>query len=278
MDIGDYYYKALNGFTNNPNLAIPTLVGNVLIYVTMFIVGTVSFLIFIGPELLNSSYISPDTFNYGTITTIIILIAIMAIIIGIIYSFIYASTIGLSKRIIEGQKPQLSIGLRYGKKFFVKLFLISIIMAILFILASIPLIAGIILDYTYGFTFLLTIIGMLISLALWVVIALIFVFTYQSIVVSKKSVIGAFKDSIYAFKKRLFEVIVVLIINGLIIGIISIALFLLGTFLSFIPLIGSLISAIINIIVNTLMFPYFILVLTYLYMDIKEMPMTDYVH
>lgn len=277
MDIGDYYSKAFKGFTDNPNLAIPTLVGTVLINIMIFIVAMVAFLIFLGPELLNNGSISPDTINYGSIATVLILAALVVIITGIIYSFIYASTIGMSKRIIEGEKPELNIGLKYGKKYLVKIFLVSIIIAILFILASIPIIAGIILDYTYGLVFILTIIGFLISLILYIVISMIFIFTYQSIVVCKKSVMSVFKDSINVFKKRPFEVLVVLIINGLIIGCINIGLLFIGAFLGLIPLIGSLLNVAITIVVNTLVLPYFTMVLTYLYMDIKGMELREYI-
>ncbi|MGZ7043040.1 MAG: hypothetical protein ACXVHM_00435 [Methanobacterium sp.] len=273
MDIGDYYYKSIKGFEKNPNIAFPSLFGSVLIYAALFIGGLISFLVFTGPNLFNSSYVSPDTFNYSTITTVLIIALIIALFAVVVYSFIYASTIGMAKRIIKGERPEINVGLKYGKKYFIRVFLVNIILLILFILASLPFILGILLYTTFNLSFFFIIIGILITIFLYAIIEIIFIFTYQSVVTSKKSVLGSFKDSVHVFRKKPFEIFVVLIVNALIIGIISIFMLFFGLFFGLIPILGSILSAIVGIIINTLFLPYFTLVLTYLYMDIKEIPM-----
>lgn len=272
MDIGDYYSKSFDGFAKNPNLAIPAFLGNVIIYVAVFLASIISFLVIAGPGLLNGNTISPDSVNYGSALTITVIIALIVLIMGITYSFIYAATIGMSRRIIEGEKPKLDVGLKYGRKYLLKIFLVSIILGILWILASIPIALGLIINYIYHTGFILTIIGLLVTLALYVLVGMLFIFTYQSVVIGKKSVLGSFKDSFKVFKKRIFEVVVVLIINAVIIGVINLGLFFAGAILGIIPIIGTIFSAILSIVIGTLILPYFTLVLTYLYMDLKEMP------
>jgi hypothetical protein len=81
----------------------------------------------------------------------------------------------------------------------------------------------------------------------------------QSIVIGKKSIIGSIKESIKVFMKNKLQVFLVAIINlAIAIGI----SFVLGL----IPFVGSILNALTGIILT----PYFALVVTYLYMDVKD--------
>lgn len=273
MDIGDYYSKSINGFTKNPNIAIPILIFNILIYGVTFIGTIIMVFAFLGPNFLSNGNISPYMANIpdmGTIALFSIVLLVACIVLFLIYSFVNAATIGMAKKIINGEKPELSVGLKAGKKYFVKIFVISIIMVILGVLTWIPLFIGLLVDRMYGLWPTLTIIGALITIIAYIALFFIFIFTYQSIVVGKKSVISSIKDSVKLIRKNLLEVLVVLIINAVILIGINALMFFVNMFLGIIPIVGAIISMILSIIVSSLTYPYFTLVLTYLYMDKKD--------
>ena len=81
----------------------------------------------------------------------------------------------------------------------------------------------------------------------------------QSIVIGKKSTTGSIKDSANILMKNKLKVFLVAVINlAIATGI--------GFILELIPVVGS----ILNMLVQIILTPYFILVITYLYMDVKE--------
>jgi len=277
MDIGSYYSESINGFTKNPLLAVPTLVVYTLIQVITYLALFLGFFGLYGSDLFSlsqnptSALNTPDLGSLWIFTGIMILVLIVT---WVLSSFMYAATIGMSKRIVLGDKPELDVAWKKGKKYLLGILGVSIIMVILSIVAFIPFLVGIILLAIYpdnNLSIVGVIIGGLISAILIIALYLFFIFTYQSVVVHKKSIIGSFKESFKLVKKNFFEVIVVLIINALIIGAISIAVAFISAFFGIIPFVGWIIGAILGIIVNTIILPYFTLVLTYFYMDIKDM-------
>lgn len=282
MDLGDYYGKSFEGFKKNPNIAAPALVLNVISIVLGFILGIIMFFMLVGNDFLTTGLMSENMTSLpsaGSLFLIFIASVIILVIIALIQIFVYASTIGMSKRVIMGDRPELNVALKYGKKYFLKILAVSIIIGILMALMCIPLALGIFLDYTYNLGFILTAIGGLITAIGIIVIWLLVIFAYQSIVVGKKSIIGSLKESLKLLKKRPFEIVIVLIINAVILVIIGLVVFVLNLFLGIIPILGGFLGAIISLAVNTLTFPYFTMVLTYLYMDVKGvLPEEEYVH
>ncbi|MGF7118871.1 hypothetical protein [Methanobacterium oryzae] len=275
MDIGDYYSKSINGFTKNPLLAVPAFVGNILIYIITYGAMFLGIFSLYGSNIFDYSQNSTSALNnpdIGTSSMFLGVMIIVLIITWIISSFISSATIGMSKRIVLGERPDLGVALKYGKKYLLIILAVSFIFGILVAITIMPLIIGIILiavDPSSGLGIVGLIIGGLITLILMMFIFLFFIFIFQSVIVGKKSLIGSFKDSYKTVKKNIFEVIVVLIINALIIGTISIIVALITSFLGIIPIIGLILGIIISIIVNSVIFPYFTLVLNYFYMDLK---------
>lgn len=282
MDIGDYYYKSFKGFKENPNLAVPSLVLNVLIYIIVFLGAFFSILMLAGSGYFSAGSITPNMLSNitaGSVILFALMIIVFGVIIGLISSFVYAATIGMSKRIIVGERPGLNVGLDYGKKYFLKIFIVSILLGILGLITFIPLILGVILDYMYGLGFILSLIGGIITVIGLIVLSLFFIFTYQSIVLGKKSIIGSLKKSMKLFRKNIFEVIIVLIINAVIAIGVGIIISLINTVLGFIPILGIILGIIINIVAYSLMYPYLTLVLTYLYLDTnEELPAQEFYH
>jgi hypothetical protein len=282
MDLGDYYNKSFEGFKKNPNIAAPALVLNVLTYALSFVVGIIIFFMLASNDFFTTDQISQNMTNLPSTSFILLLGLIfiaLVIILALISILVNASTIGMSKRVIMGDRPELNVALKYGKKYFLKILAVSIIICILMALMCIPLGLGLALDYMYNLGFILTAIGGLITAIGIIVIWLLVIFAYQSIVVGKKSIIGSLKESFKIFKKRPFEIVIVLIINAVILLIIGLVVGVINLFLGIIPILGMILGAIISIAVNTLTFPYFTMVLTYLYMDVKgALPEQDYVH
>ena len=274
MDIGDYYSKSFKGFTKNPKLALPTFLGYLLMYGIIAIMAMVLVFGVLGTEFLTNitmGTINPSSIDYtNLISYMLLLYGIMAIVGLIVSSYMSAATIGMSKSIIKGNKPDLGVGIKNGNKYFLKIILVSIIIGFIFALSIILSVGGLLIDRAYGLFPVLTIIGFLVALIMWV-ICLLFIFVNQSIVAGKESVIRSFKDSYKLFRKNIFEVIGVLIINFIAVICIVACLTFINMFLSIIPILGSILGLILGIIVYSIVFPYFTLVLTYLYMDKKDL-------
>ncbi len=277
MDIGGYYSKSINGFTKNPLLAVPAFVGYLLISVITYGALFLGIFSLYGSDLYNYSQNSTSALNTPDLGASLMFLGVMVIVLimtWIISGFMNAATIGMSKKIIFGKRPDLGDALKYGKKYLLKILAVSFIFGVLAVITMIPLLLGAILiavDPNNGLSILGLIIGGLISVILLIGVYLFFIFIYQSVIIGKKSIIGSFKDSYKVVRKNIFEVIVVLIINALIIGAISFVVGLISAFLGIIPIIGMILGIIISIIVNSLIFPYFTLVLNFLYMDLKNM-------
>lgn len=273
MDIGDYYSKSINGFTKNPKLAIPTLVGYIGTYIVLIIfVILFIFTLFDWGSLATGQFNvnTLNSMNYANLGIFVILYFVTLAIVFVISCCMNTANIGMSERIVNGETPGLNAGLKSIKKYIFKIMLISILMGLISIVFAIPLILGFAGDYRYGLFPTLTIIGGLISIVLWIVTCALLIFTYQSIIIGKKSVISSIKDSVKVIRKNLLEVLVVLTINFVILACLYVAMLFISGFLGLIPFVGPIISLILGIIVYSVAFPYFTLVLTYLYMDKKD--------
>ena len=255
MDIGDYYSRSFNDFKKNLNIAIPSLVGIVLTFVIIIVAVLLGvFGAYFGS--VNGNLASP---NLILVALFVLLIGIAIILSLFIGSFIYAATIGMAKKIIEGKKPDLDVAWKYGKKYFLKILAVFIIIFILYFLLAIPAFLGLILlSISSSIGLVILVLGIIILIVGAIFMALALMVVNQSIVVGEKSIIGAIKDSYKLFMKNKLQVFLVGLIN-LVIGIAV-------SSLGFIPYIGG----ILNVIAEIILIPYFALVVTYLYMDLKN--------
>jgi len=277
MDIGDYYSQSIKGFTKNPLLGIQAVILYFIIYAIVNVTVIYGMIDLFGINIMDytqSTVPMMNTPDLGAIWTFFGIMIIAFVISWIISCIMSVTTIGMSKRIVLGEKPDLGVALKYVKKYLLKLLAVNIIFVIFNFIAVIPLLVGVILITLYSNSALSIIglvIGGLITLILFILVYLFFIFTFQSVIVCKKSIIGSFKDSFKSVKNNFFEVLVVLIINLLISVAIGFVVGLISAFIGIIPIIGFILSALITVIVSGLMFAYFTLVLNYLYMDIKNM-------
>ncbi len=268
MDVGDYYSRSFDNLKDNLNIAVPSLVGTVLTFIIMAIIVLIIMFGFIGTNAFFNGVITPENVPNISIMAVLIsaaLLFIFGIITALIYSFIYAATIGMAKKVIEGGRPDLEVAWKKGKKYFIKIFVVSIITALIGIVLAIPFILGIILfNISDILGIIVSMLGILIFIVGLILLALGLMFVNQAIVIGKKSVIGSIKSSFKLFMKNKLKVFLVGIINFAIALGIS---FVLGL----IPFVGS----ILNILAGIILTPYFVLVITYLYMDIKGISPVD---
>ena len=263
-------FSSIQWISENPKLALPTLFEQIFIMIITFLAMILLFFSVLGPEFLTTGKISANSTNLTALVVPFIIFSIILMISSlIISSYVSAATVGMSKSIVFGEKPDLGLGFRNGNKYFLKIIAVSIIRLILLMVSAIPLISGVFADYAYGIAPALTLIGVLVSLVLWVVTMILLIFTSQSIVVCGESVIGSIKDSIRVLRENISDVIIVIVINIIIVFCIVFVFVIINTLLSFIPIVGSLLSIILQVIVACLITPFLTLVLTYVYMDKK---------
>lgn len=264
MDVSDYYSKSFDLFKDNLNMIVPALVGIVSIFVISIITALIVLVLSFGLQSsLTGGIISGTNFEGFSLASLVIIglfVLIIVMLSLVISAFMYAATIGMAKKVIKGKGAELDVAWKKGKKYFIKVFAVNIVMSLIFGLLSLPIIVGLILLSSQSNTaIIVTAIGALIFIVGGIFFGLSFFVVNQSIVIGKKSIIGSLKDSYKVFWKNKLKVFLVALINFAVSFGIS---FVLG----FIPFIGSFL----NLIVSIFLIPYFALVLTYLYMDIND--------
>lgn len=271
MDIGDYYSKSIESFRRNWKITVPSIVASILTAL-LLIVGFFGVMATLSPNLSIMGNFTPSIFsqiNSNSLITAGLILLIIEILIYIINAFRTAATVGMAKQIIMDGSASLDIAWKDGIKFFPKIFVVSIIKTILTAIIAIPLILGLYLIFNNmilsGISVIL--IGSIILFIGFILISLIFFVFNQSIVVGQKSVIGSIKDSYDIFWNNKLTVFLVALINavismgiGFILGIISIPL----TFVA-----GPFATQIVGLLVSIILAPYFALVMTYMYMELK---------
>ena len=271
MDIGDYYSKSVESFRRNWKITVPSIVASLLTLI-LFIVGFFGVMATLSPNLSIIGNVTPSIFsqiNLNTLITAGLILLIIEILIYIINAFRTAATVGMAKQIIMDGSASLDIAWKDGIKFFPKIFVVSIIKTVLTAVVAIPLILSFYLLFNNmilsGISVLL--IGSIIFFIGYILISLIFFVFNQSIVVGQKSVIGSIKDSYNIFWNNKLTVFLVALINA----IISLGIgFILGIILM--PLtvvVGPFASQIAGLLVSIILVPYFALVMTYMYMELK---------
>ncbi|MEL7670653.1 hypothetical protein [Methanobacterium sp.] len=271
MDIGDYYSKSIESFRRNWKITVPSIVASILT-VLLLIVAFFGVMATLSPNLSIIGNFTPSIFsqiNSNTLLTAGLILLIIEILIFIINAFRTAATVGMAKQIIMDGSASLDTAWKDGIKFFPKIFVVSIIKTILTAIIAIPIILGFYLLFNNmilsGISVVL--IGSIILFIGFILISLIFFVFNQSIVVGQKSVIGSIKDSYDIFWNNKLTVFLVALINtvismgiGFILGIISIPLTVVA---------GPFATQILGLLVSIILVPYFALVMTYMYMELK---------
>ena len=271
MDIGDYYSKSIESFRRNWKITVPTIVASILT-ILLFAVGFFGVMAILSPNLSIMWNFTPSVFsqiNFNTLLTAGLILLIIEILIFVINAFRTAATVGMAKQIIMDGSASLDIAWKYGIKYLPKIFVVSIIKMILMIIVAIPLILSFYLLFNKmilgGISLLLA--GSLIFLIGYILISLIFFVFNQSVVVGQKSVIGSIKDSYNIFWNNKLTVFLVALINGVISLVIGFVLGIIFTPLAVV--VGPLATQIAGLLVSIILVPYFALVMTYMYMELK---------
>lgn len=271
MNIGDYYSKSIESFRRNWKITVPSIVASILT-VLLFIVGFFGVIATLSPNLSSIWNFTPAIFsqiNLNTLLTAGLILLIIEILVYIINAFRTAATVGMAKQIVMDGSASLDIAWKDGIKFFPKIFVVSIIKIILTAIVTVPLILGVYLIFSNaiisGISLLL--IGSIVFLIGYVLISLIFFVFNQSIVVGQKSIVDSIKDSYHIFWNNKLTVFLVALINGVISLVIG---FILGIVLMPLTVVtGPFVTQIAGLLVSIILVPYFALVMTYMYMELK---------
>ncbi len=271
MDIGDYYSKSIESFRRNWKITVPSIVASILT-VLLFIVGFFGVMATLSPNLSIMWNFAPPIFsqiNLNTLFTAGLILLIIELLIFVINAFRTAATVGMAKQIIMDGSANLDIAWKDGIKYFPKIFVVSIIKMILMVIVAAPLILSFYLLFNKmilgGISLLLA--GSLIFFIGYILISLIFFVFNQSVVVGQKSVIGSIKDSYHIFWNNKLTVFLVALINGVISLVIGFILGIIFTPLALVA--GPFATQIAGLLVSIILVPYFALVMTYMYMELK---------
>lgn len=276
MDIGNYYSKSVESFRRNWKIAVPSIVASILTGL-IFIVGFFEIMAALPLNLnLMGTLITPFIFsqiNQNAVITAGVIFIIMEFLLFIINVVRTAATVGMAKQIIIQGSASLDFGWKSGIKYSPKIFVVSIIKTILESIALIPLILGFYLLFAYSLMSAIFVLlaGFIIFLIGAVLLSLIFFLFNQSIVIGQKSIINSIKDSFYIFWDNKLTVFLVALINA----VISLGIgFLIGLILTPLTVVTGPIglqitTQIAGLLVGIVLVPYFALVLTYMYMDLK---------
>lgn len=271
MDIGDYYSKSIESFRRNWKITVPSIIASIFT-VLLFIVGFFGVMAILSPNLSIMWNFTPSIFsqiNLNTLLTAGLILLIIEILIFVINAFRTAATVGMAKQIIMDGSASLDIAWKDGIKYFPKIFVVSIIKMILMVIVAAPLILSFYLLFNNmilgGISLLLA--GSLIFLIGYILISLIFFIFNQSVVVGQKSVMGSIKDSYNIFWNNKLTVFLVALINGVISLVIGFILGIIFTPLAVVA--GPLATQVAGLLVSIILVPYFALVMTYMYMELK---------
>ena len=271
MNIGDYYSKSVESFRRNWKITVPSIVASILTAL-LFIVGFFGVMATLSPNLSSIWNFTPAIFsqiNLNTVLTAGLILLIIEILIYIINAFRTAATVGMAKQIVMDGSASLDIAWKDGIKFFPKIFVVSIIKIILTAVVTVPLILGFYLIFSNAIIsgISLILIGSIVFLIGYVLISLIFFVFNQSIVVGQKSIVDSIKDSYHIFWNNKLTVFLVALINGVISLVIG---FILGIVLMPLTAVtGPFATQITGLLVSIILVPYFALVMTYMYMELK---------
>lgn len=266
MDLSEYYSKSFESFKRNPKIMVPQLVGTILTYLIGGIFVSALLFWFFGSDFSNilSTILTTGTMptdvnlpelNTSLLFIFIVLSIIIALVIAFIDAFVSAATIGMGNKIIKEGSSNLGFAWKCGRKYFLKIFLLSVVIGLIFLVLLIPIILGFISP-------VLAVIGFIISFILGILLFLSMMVAEQSIVIGEKGVIEAIRESFDLWNNKLtvFLVAVINVVISLVLGLV------LGFTLGFIPVVGSSLS---NIIISLLLTPFFALVTIYLYLNLK---------
>jgi len=276
MDVGDYYSKSIESFRRNWNIAVPSVIVSILTGL-IFITGFFGIFSVLSLNLSILGNITPSTLpqiNPNALWTAGAIFIIMEILVFVIDAIRAAATVGMAKQIIREGSSNLGFAWKSGIKYSPKIIVVSIIRTVLMSVIAIPLILGVYFIFTnvVDVAIPVILIGSVIFIIGAILLSLIFFVFSQSIVVGQKSIIDSIKDSFHVFWDNKLTVFLVALINiiisfavGILLGFVVVPLSLLAG-----PVAMQVINQVLGLLITIILVPYFALVMTYMYMDLKK--------
>jgi hypothetical protein len=240
MGMLGYFRRGLFLFKENPAIIILAVLLTVLNVVVVLLQG------FFNNVLLHVVSFSP-------LVVLVLLYFIFLLLAGI---FIRAAVVGLTRKSVLNEIFTLKTGWKIGKKYFLKVLTLNItIGAIMFFLMFfIGFILALIVSLLHDSNMPLEIIFMGFIGSIMIIVSFLTLFAVQAVVIGEKGIIDAIKQSIS------------LVLNNKIKTIILIIPMLLNIFLSFIPVVGQVLSGFIGSFIGV----YILIVISLVYMDLTQ--------
>lgn len=278
--IGTILSKGFDDFKANPILIAPGVLTMLVTYIFVFSLLLVLFSQFMaaGDMFVNSGTIDPayfDSLNFDSINIgLIIIVFLVSIILLILIScFIDAGLTGMAKEAVITGKTSLSDLWAYGKKYFLKMIGLSIILGIimgvliliaciiLFIIFMIPMVLFMSLGSVAGAVgfIIFYLLFLIVFIAAIILISAPFYFATYALVIDDCGIFESISQSWNLFMANKKEVLYFVIVIVLISLAVSFALQLLGFVLALIPIIGVLLLLVIEFILMSVMMALFAL-------------------
>ena len=260
-DLGDILKNGFQTWKNNLITCVPFLLSAILII--LLVLGLLIFVIFLMAGSLSSlGYTLTSSLSNLPILSfflLILLVIIFVVVISLIDAFFEAGAIGMAKEATQKGKTSLDDMMQYGKKKVVSLFLANLLVGIIILVGVIILLGCFIgIPYLFGFfsgyggmnlwLLLFIILGICLTLLYLLITAIIFSPVKYALVVSDLGAIAGVEEGYNFFKKHKLDVFLMwLIVLAVGLGLSAVS-FILRLPLSFIPLLGVILSVIISIL------------------------------
>ena len=261
-DIEDILVNGYRTWRKNLILGVPHLLDLIASIIVLIISLILMIFIVVLPLL---SQITRGRFDLSLITFPVLLLLIVLILVTVfllllITSFFSAGAIGMTRRAIETGKTTMSEMIDYGKKKFISLFFVNIIILLLTILGFLFFIPAVI-----AFLSKLINVGLsllILSFAVWMLylttLEIILIFVPYAVVVSDLGAIEGIKKGYRIFMENKLSIIFLWFITLAIGWGCSLIINAITSFMGILPCIGTLI----NIVIWLLYFGFLVMVIT----------------
>ena len=222
VDFGEIIKDGYKTWKDNLILCVPFILGGLLSAIIAGIIMVVSLLtlfwpliktVFSNPVSISSSEFLSQLYSIFTsnLISIIAVFVIIAIIVGLIFSFFYSVAIGMAKEALLTGKTNLSNMMEYGKRKYLNLFFASVIVGLIFLIGVFFLIPGILSVSSEisksGFeisgqninAYFPLIIGFLIMITYVIIMSIIFALVSYAVVLDDLSAIDCVKKGFRVF-------------------------------------------------------------------------------
>ncbi|OYT26528.1 MAG: hypothetical protein B6U97_03625 [Candidatus Altiarchaeales archaeon ex4484_96] len=259
--------KGVNDWGKNYVLSMPFILDRLFWYMLQFILGVaLGIIIFFmlpsdiidEPDLFSAFLASGDILSIaGIISALAFVFLVVRMLVG---GFLISGATGMSLDVLEKKQTGLSQMIRYGLRYYHKLFAANLLVLLTLLCGEIIIVGAFFgLPYEIGWLarenpmFVLGLIAIMAGLCFSVIYALLVDISFKNVqfalVYSKKGVLDSLKTSINFFKINKLDVFLIWLIV-LIIGLFAYSVnFIISVFFGLIPIVGPLIAQLLILVV-----------------------------